>query len=96
MNEESINVAEAKKHLSELLGRVAYGKQQILITKRGKPMARLVPLENGKDLHLGYTKGWLEDDDPFFNIIKIPVFYKVSNSAAAYKNQRLCRYLSLL
>ena len=40
MNEESINVAKAKKHLSELLGRVAYEKQQILITKRGKPMAR--------------------------------------------------------
>ena len=64
MNEESINVAEAKKHLSELLGRVAYGKQQILITKRGKPMARLVPVENSSDLHLGYAKGWLEDDHP--------------------------------
>jgi prevent-host-death family protein len=70
MNEESINVAKAKKHLFELLGRVAYGKQQILITKRGKPMARLVPVENGSDLHLGYVKGWLEDDDPFFNVIE--------------------------
>lgn len=70
MNEESINVAKAKKHLSELLGRVAYGKQQIMITKRGKPMARLVPVENSSDLHLGYAKGWLEDDDPFFNVIE--------------------------
>ncbi len=70
MNEESINVAEAKKHLSELLGRVAYGKQEILITKRGKPMARLAPVENSSDLHLGYAKGWLKDDDPFFNVIE--------------------------
>jgi hypothetical protein len=33
-------------------------------------MARLVPVENGSDLHLGYVKGWLEDDDPFFNVIE--------------------------
>jgi len=66
MNEETVNVAEAKKHLSELLGQVAYGKKKILITKRGKPMARLVPAENESDLHLVYAKGWLEDDDSFF------------------------------
>ena len=38
MPEETVNVAEAKKHFSELLGRVAFGKKHILITKRGKPM----------------------------------------------------------
>jgi len=31
MREETIGVAEAKKHFSELLGRVAYGKKQILL-----------------------------------------------------------------
>ncbi|MBW1800494.1 MAG: type II toxin-antitoxin system prevent-host-death family antitoxin [Deltaproteobacteria bacterium] len=66
MNEETVNVAEAKKHLSELLGQVAYGKKQILITKRGKPMARLVPAEHESDRHLVYAKGWLEDEDSFF------------------------------
>jgi antitoxin (DNA-binding transcriptional repressor) of toxin-antitoxin stability system len=40
MTEETVNVAEAKKHFSELLGQVAYGKKHILITKRGKPIAR--------------------------------------------------------
>jgi len=34
MSEESINIAEAKKHFSEILGQVAYGKKRILITKR--------------------------------------------------------------
>ena len=66
MDEETVNVAEAKKHLSEILGRVAYGKRKILITKRGKPMARLVPAQ-GSERHLGETRGWLEDDDPFFD-----------------------------
>jgi prevent-host-death family protein len=40
----SLNVAEAKKRFSDLLGRVAYGGETILITRRGKPMAKLVPL----------------------------------------------------
>ena len=68
MTEETINVAEVKKHLSEILGRVAYGKKQILITKRGKPMARLIPVE-GNEQHLGDAQGWLDDDDPFFDNI---------------------------
>ncbi len=69
MNDETVNVAEAKKHLSELLGRVAYGKQHILITKRGKPMARLVPAE-GIVRHLSDARGWLKDNDPFFNTLE--------------------------
>ncbi len=40
----------------------------ILITKRGKPMARLVPADE-LDMHLCDAKGWLENSDPFFDII---------------------------
>jgi prevent-host-death family protein len=68
MTEKIINVAEAKKHFSELLGQVAFNKKHILITKRGKPMARLVPADETK-LHLSQAKGWLENDDPFFDEI---------------------------
>jgi prevent-host-death family protein len=68
MSEESINIAEAKKHFSELIGQVAYGKKRLLITKRGKPMARLVPVEEFRQ-RLCDAQGWLEDDDPFFQAI---------------------------
>jgi len=44
----SVNVAEAKKQFSDLLGRVAYGGETILITRRGKPMAKLVPPETSE------------------------------------------------
>jgi prevent-host-death family protein len=70
MTEETINVAEAKKKFSELLGQVAFGKKHILITKRGKPMARLIPADE-INLHLCNAKGWLEDDDPFFETIDL-------------------------
>jgi len=73
MNEQTIIVAEAKKHFSELLGKVAFGKKQILITKRGKPMARLVPAEQ-HERHLAETKGWLDEKDPFFETINSIVY----------------------
>jgi prevent-host-death family protein len=64
--EASYNVAETKQRLSDLLGRVAYGKESIVITRRGKPMARLVPISEGPPAHLGDAAGWLDGDDPFF------------------------------
>lgn len=45
-------------------------KQPLLITKRGKPMAKLVPAEEAKDDFIGRLKGVfevvdnLEDDTP--------------------------------
>ena len=38
----SIGYYEARTHFSELLDQVARGKQ-VLITRRGKPVAKLVP-----------------------------------------------------
>ncbi len=69
MNEKSINIADAKKHFSELIGRVAFAKERLLITKRGKPMARLVPVEE-PERHLADASGWLDDTDPFFTTIE--------------------------
>lgn len=63
----SYNLAEAKKRLSELVGRVAYGGERVLISRRGTPMAELVPVagpEAGR--HLADVRGWLADDDPLF------------------------------
>lgn len=42
MEEQSINVHEAKTHLSKLLARVEAG-EEITIARAGRPVARLVP-----------------------------------------------------
>lgn len=68
MKEKVINIGEAKKHFSALLGEVAYGGKHIVITKRGRPMARLIPAAEN-DRHLSNARGWLEDDDPFFDMM---------------------------
>lgn len=51
-----VNVHEAKTHLSRLLRRVAAG-EEIVIAKSGRPIARLVPVEEGRKYHLGTDPG---------------------------------------
>ena len=65
-----VNVAEAKRQFSDLLGRVAYRGETVVITRRGKPMAKLVPPAFQEDArHLGNVKGWLDEDDPYFTTL---------------------------
>jgi len=45
---QSVGVFEAKNRLTALLDEVEQG-HEILITRRGKPVARLVPAESGFD-----------------------------------------------
>ena len=71
MTTKEVSVVEAKKHFSDLLGQVAYGRKRIRILKRGKPMAVMVPPdENREGEGLSKTEGWLESDDPFFEMLE--------------------------
>ena len=54
---KSVNIHEAKTHLSKLLKRVASG-EEIVIAKAGKPLARLVRFEPSRQ---GRTLGTERD-----------------------------------
>ncbi len=70
MSHMNYSVAEAKKHFSELLSRVAFRGERITIAKRGKPLAMLVPpIAEPDPGHPGKLEGWLENNDPFFRIV---------------------------
>src|SRR5687767_12456363 len=57
---KSYNLAEAKKQLSELVGRVAFSNERVLITRRSRPIAELVPPDEPEThAHLADVKGWL-------------------------------------
>ena len=60
---EIVNVHQAKTQLSRLLER-AYGGEEIILAKAGKPYARLVPLEGRKPRVPGIVEGRV--DDVFF------------------------------
>lgn len=56
----SVNLHEAKTHLSELVGAAAAG-EEIIIARSGVPMARLLPLEKAAPRCPGIAKGRVTD-----------------------------------
>ena len=56
-----IKAGEFKAKCLELMDWVAAGNEEIIITKRGKPVAKLVPIAPGKKREIfGYMKGTIE------------------------------------
>ena len=59
----TVNIHEAKTHLSRLVDEVAAGAE-IIIAKAGKPMARLAPIAAPvRKKHLGLLKGKIKVPD---------------------------------
>ena len=62
---KTVNIHEAKTHLSRLIDEVAAGAE-IIIAKAGKPMARLSPISvPARKKHLGLLKGKIKVADDF-------------------------------
>ncbi len=60
----TVNIHEAKTHLSRLLRRVAAG-EEIVIAKGGRPVARLVPVRGERPRVLGGDRGLFQVPDDF-------------------------------
>ena len=60
----TVNVHEAKTHLSRLLAQVEEGKE-VIIARNGKPVARLSPLRIRPSPRFGSWKGRIAVDDAF-------------------------------
>ena len=48
-----VSAAQAKAHLSDLMAKVAYGGEQYVIERRGKPLAALVSVDDLERLDQG-------------------------------------------
>ena len=59
----SVNVREPKTHLSALLAPAAAG-ERIVLSRHGKPIAQLVPLDPSPRRQLGFLQGRV--DEAFF------------------------------
>lgn len=62
----TVNVHEAKTHLSRLLAQVEAG-EEVTIARNGKPVARLVPWKRPGKRQFGAMKGKIKVDDSFFD-----------------------------
>ena len=62
----TVNIHEAKTHLSRLLAQVEAG-EEVVIARNGKPVARLVACERRGRRQFGSLKGRIKLDDSFFD-----------------------------
>ncbi|MBI3948283.1 MAG: type II toxin-antitoxin system Phd/YefM family antitoxin [Armatimonadetes bacterium] len=46
----TLSIAEAKSSFSEVVNRVAFGRERVIISRHGKPLVALVPLEELAEL----------------------------------------------
>lgn len=59
-----VNIAEAKAHLSELVTRAAAG-EEVIISRNGKPLAKLVPLPQQQPRVPGIAAHWKLPESAF-------------------------------
>ncbi len=50
METTRVQVAEAKRHFSDYLAKTAHGAKRIVITRRGRPVAALVSMDDLREL----------------------------------------------
>jgi prevent-host-death family protein len=60
----TVNIAEAKAKLSALIDRAAAG-EEIVLSRAGRPVARLMPLEEQTPRQPGVRRHWQIPDDLF-------------------------------
>lgn len=64
---KTVNIHQAKTHLSRLVDRAAAG-EPFIIAKGGKPLVRVVPLDApmpGRERRLGFLEGQVRVPDDF-------------------------------
>jgi prevent-host-death family protein len=59
-----VNVHEAKTHFSKLLRRVAAG-EEIIISRAGEPVAKIIPIGSRTRRRVGIDRGVFEVPDDF-------------------------------
>ena len=47
MADKHMGVAEVKRHFADVVGEVLHAKRRIIVERRGRPVAAIVPLEDG-------------------------------------------------
>jgi prevent-host-death family protein len=81
---EKVSIAKAKSHFSEVISKVAFSSNRIIITKRNKPIAAIVNLTDLKKIDQDTEKQGLRECigkwEDFEEIVSdIETVYKIRN-----------------
>jgi prevent-host-death family protein len=70
MAETQVSIGRVKRDISDLVNRVAYGGERIVLTSRGRPKAALVSMEDYERLEqervaarVAHWETWIARDD---------------------------------
>ena len=70
MTETRVAIGQVKRDISELVNRVAYGGERVILTSRGKPKAALVSMADYEQLQreqandrLAHWQAWVAESD---------------------------------
>lgn len=58
-----LNTSDARENLAEIVNQVAYGSQRVILGRRGRAIAALVPMEDLKKLESLDEAGATEETD---------------------------------
>lgn len=61
MSTSSINTSDAKEEFTEIVNRVSHNKERIILTRRGHPIAVIIPFEDLALLQESQNKNDLEE-----------------------------------
>lgn len=61
MSKTTINTSDAKEEFTELVNRVVHNNERIVLTRRGKEIAAIIPVEDLKKLEASLSKTDLEE-----------------------------------
>ena len=79
-----VSIARVKSHFSEYVSKVAYSNERVIITKRDKPIAAIVNIDDLKHLTQNQTEGLkncLGKWQNFEEIVKdVEIVYKARNT----------------
>ncbi len=59
-SEARVSIGQVKRDISELVNRVAYGDERVVLTSRGKPKAAIVSIEDYEKLTLAERERRIE------------------------------------
>ena len=55
--DKSVTATELKARCSEVVDRVAKKRETVVITRHGRPVAKLVPIDEKRDSLFGFARG---------------------------------------
>jgi prevent-host-death family protein len=57
MDNKKVSTSQLKARCSELIERVEQRREEVIVTRRGRAVAKLVPIEGARRSLFGFTRG---------------------------------------